>query len=133
METTLTIAPKGIPAIPYMAEQVQRIDTQVPTVKSVESTPTLPADKVFVAQVVNARLSGIAFPENPAEIAPPERTLKPYDVPMLPYVKEEANSTVAAAKSDASSATNAAQGNPLNRQTGAIAAQPQTAASGPTI
>lgn len=89
METTLTIAPKGISAIHYVPEQVQRVDTQVPKVKAVDSTATLPADKVFVAQVVNARLSGTAFPENPGEIVPPERVLKPYNMPMLPAEKEE--------------------------------------------
>lgn len=89
METTLTIAPKAIAVIPYMATQAQHVDTQVPRVKAVEGAPTLPADKFFVAQVVTARLSGTAFPENPSEIAPPERTLKPYNMPMLPAEKEE--------------------------------------------
>lgn len=89
METTLTIAPKGVSAITYVPEQVQRVDTQVPKVKAVDSAATLPADKIFVAQVVNARLSGTAFPENPSEIAPPERVLKPYNMPMLPAEKEE--------------------------------------------
>ena len=89
METTLSIPPKGIAAIPHMAEPVHRNVQQVPTVRSAFSAATLPADRFFVAQVVTARLSGTEYPENPAEIAPPERTLKPYDVPMLPYVKDE--------------------------------------------
>ena len=100
METTLAIPPKGITAIPHLAEQVHRNDRLVPTVKSVDSAATLPADRVFVAQVVTARLSGTEFPENPAEIAPPERTLKPYDVPMLPYVKEESTGPAMAGSSD---------------------------------
>jgi hypothetical protein len=57
-----------------------------------------PAERPFVAQVVTARLSGTEFPQNPSEIAPPDRTLRPYDVPMLPYVAQsdtpnEANGT----------------------------------------
>lgn len=100
METTLSIPPKGIAAIPHVAEQVHRNVKQVPTVKSVGSAATLPADKVFVAQVVTARLSGTEYPENPAEIAPPERTLKPYDVPMLPYVKDESTGPAMAKSSD---------------------------------
>lgn len=88
MELTMNIAPKGISAIPYVAEQIQRVDKEVPTVKPVATATTLPPDRIFVAQVVAARLSGTAFPESPGEIAPPERTLKPYDVPMLPYEKD---------------------------------------------
>lgn len=84
METTLNIATKGLPATAYVAPQAQQTDREVPTVKPATASATLPADKVFVAQVVSARLSGTAYPENPAEIAPEERTLKPYNVPMLP-------------------------------------------------
>lgn len=84
METTLNIATKGLPTTAYVAPQVQHTDSEVPTVKPATASATLPADKVFVAQVVSARLLGTAYPENPAEIAPEERTLKPYNVPMLP-------------------------------------------------
>lgn len=90
MDISLTLAPnKAIAAIPFIPEAQRPSDTKVPIVKAMDNAATLPADKAFVAQVVNARLSGAEFPENPAEIAPPERTLRPYDVPMLPADKEE--------------------------------------------
>lgn len=66
------------------------ITTKVQAVEPTDPSATLPDNKPFVAQVVTARLSGTDYPENPAEIAPPERTLRPYDVPMLPYESESA-------------------------------------------
>ncbi|MEO1641224.1 MAG: hypothetical protein AAFU41_18470 [Pseudomonadota bacterium] len=65
------------------------VTTKVQAVETSDSASTLPSDKPFVAQVVNARLSGADYPDNPAEIAPPERTLRPYDVPMLPAEQDE--------------------------------------------
>jgi len=59
--------------------------TKVQAIEATDNAATLRANKPFVAQVVTARLSGSEFPENPAEIAPADRTLRPYDVPMLPY------------------------------------------------
>ncbi|MFQ1701580.1 hypothetical protein ACJ5NV_13405 [Loktanella agnita] len=89
MDTTLTLSPKAI-AVPVYIPEVQRPDDhKVPVVKALDTIATLPADKAFIAQVVNARLAGASYPENPAEIAPPERTLRPYNVPMLPADKEE--------------------------------------------
>lgn len=64
-------------------------DTKVPVVQRVEGRASLPPEHPFVAQVINARLSGEEFPESPGEIAPPERTLRPYDVPMLPADKSD--------------------------------------------
>ncbi|MDX8354474.1 hypothetical protein [Cognatiyoonia sp. IB215182] len=94
MDTTLTFAPKTVAAVPYVAEREIPRDTKVPVVKGFEGAATLPANKPFVAQVVNARLSGTDFPEQPAEIAPSERTLRPYGTPMLP--SEERPQPVAA-------------------------------------
>ncbi|MEM8538809.1 MAG: hypothetical protein AAGF56_13230 [Pseudomonadota bacterium] len=45
---------------------------------------TLPADRPFVAQVVNAQLSDSDTSALGDELARPERTLRPFDVPMLP-------------------------------------------------
>jgi hypothetical protein len=84
MNTTLAFAPRPIAAVPYLAMREPPTDTKVPVVKVVDEPATLPANKPFVAQVVTARLSGSTFPENPGEIAPPDRTLRPYDTPMLP-------------------------------------------------
>ena len=88
MDTTLTLPPKPIGAIAHVPEQMRTPDKKVPVVKALDRAATLPSDKTFVAQVVNARLSGSEFPENPGEIAPPERTLRPYSVPMLPFDKD---------------------------------------------
>ncbi|MEL6682997.1 MAG: hypothetical protein AAFQ09_10165 [Pseudomonadota bacterium] len=84
MDTTLTFAPKTVAAMPYVAEREPPRDNKVPVVKGFEGAATLPANKPFVAQVVNARLSGTDFPEQPGEIVPAERTLRPYGTPMLP-------------------------------------------------
>jgi len=85
MDTSLSL-PAPAAAVQNPTAIVPRaITTKVQAVKSADRSATLPADKPFVAQVVTARLSGAPYPENPAEIAPPERTLRPYDVPMLPY------------------------------------------------
>ncbi|MFG5383499.1 hypothetical protein [Yoonia sp. R2-816] len=89
MDTTLALPPKNVATVAYVPEQMRVQDRKVPVVKELDRGATLPSDKMFVAQVVNARLSGTEFPENPGEIAPPERTLRPYSVPMLPFDKEE--------------------------------------------
>ncbi|MBE0414617.1 hypothetical protein [Yoonia sp.] len=87
MDTSLNIAAKGIAAVASVAEPVKLIETTLPVVIGAAASVILPADKIFIAQVVTARLSGTEFPENPGEIAPADRTLKPYDVPMLPFDK----------------------------------------------
>lgn len=91
METTLTLAPKTVPPVPVQFEQRAVSDRKVPKVANTEKGSILPADKHFVAQVVNARLSGTSFPENPGEIVPEERTLRPYGTPMLPSDKPDAD------------------------------------------
>ena len=90
---TTTLPP---PTLLPKAEQPPS-DQEVPVVKKMDQSATLPPEQPFVAQIVNARLSGEAFPEQPGEIAPPERTLRPYDVPMLPAEKsdDETNLTLA--------------------------------------
>ncbi len=85
MDTSLNLnaaAPVLAPATPT-SERANT--TRVAKIEGSDAGATLPSDKPFVAQVVSARLDGAAFPDNPAEIAPPERTLRPYDVPMLPF------------------------------------------------
>jgi len=86
MDTSLTFPTTPAVAATGTLPLLPRADTtKVQAVERSGLGATLPANKPFVAQVVTARLSGSEFPENPAEIAPPERTLRPYDVPMLPY------------------------------------------------
>ncbi len=90
METTLNL-PSTAASAPSMTPVLPRAMTsKVQEVESADGSATLPANKPFVAQVVTARLSGTEFPENPSEIAPPDRTLRPYGVPMLPYENGEA-------------------------------------------
>ncbi|MEJ8560000.1 hypothetical protein QTO30_01220 [Yoonia sp. GPGPB17] len=97
MDTALNI-PTPAATVTATAPVLPRaITTKVQAVESADNSATLPADKPFIAQVVTARLSGSEFPENPAEIAPPERTLRPYDVPMLPYENGEAADTATVA------------------------------------
>jgi len=84
MDTSLTLPATAMPS-PATAPVLERsITTKVTKIEADERPASLPADKPFVAQVVSARLSGTDFPQNPGVIAPPERTLRPYDVPMLP-------------------------------------------------
>lgn len=85
MDTTLTLSPPAAAATNAAPAVPRAITTKVQAIDSAENSATLPSNKPFVAQVVTARLSGSEYPENPSEIAPPERTLRPYDVPMLPY------------------------------------------------
>ena len=88
METNLYPALKPVVATSALLAEVQPpSDKKVPAVKALGGGATLPSDKAFVAQVVTARLSGTAFPENPDNIAPSERTLRPYGTPMLPSEK----------------------------------------------
>lgn len=88
METNLYPAFKPVVTTSALLAEVQPpSDKKVPAVKALDGGATLPSDKAFVAQVVTARLSGTAFPENPENIAPPERTLRPYSTPMLPSEK----------------------------------------------
>ena len=94
MDTTLTFAPKAVAAAPYTTEREPPRDTKVPAVKDLGGAATLPADTPFVAQVVNARLSGTDFPDQPSEIAPADRTLRPYDTPMLPYENDTGSAPV---------------------------------------
>jgi hypothetical protein len=90
MDTSLTIPPSTAVAATATPVTERAITTKVAKIEAGDQSSTLPADKPFVAHVVNARLSGTDFPENPTEIAPPDRTLRPYDVPMLPYSAEAA-------------------------------------------
>ncbi|WP_342076162.1 hypothetical protein [Yoonia sp. SS1-5] len=89
MDPTLALPPKAAIAAPLTPAPQRYVDTTVPAVKALDGAATLPAERPFVAQVVNARLSGGNFPETASEIAPPDRTLRPYNVPMLPFEREE--------------------------------------------
>jgi len=60
------------------------VTTKVARLESSDGSATLPSDRPFVAQAVAARLENSDYPDPPSDIAPPERTLRPYDVPMLP-------------------------------------------------
>lgn len=85
MDTSLHLpAPSTLLAAPGPVLD-RSVITKVAPIDARDSATTRPSEKPFVAQVVSARLSGTEFPENPGEIAPQDRALRPYDVPMLPY------------------------------------------------
>lgn len=94
MDTTLAFTPKPVAATPYVTEREPPRDRKVPVVKDLDGAATLPSAKSFVAQVVNARLSGTEFPESPGKIAPAERTLRPYSTPMLPHQMDQSGSNL---------------------------------------
>lgn len=87
MDTSLNLAAPTATttSAPVLARSVT---TKVQAIEPTDDTATLPSQKPFVAQVVNAQLAGSEIPEKPSEIAPAERTLHPYDVPMLPYTAQ---------------------------------------------
>jgi hypothetical protein len=89
MDTSLNLSPTAGVIVQATPVLERSITTKVQAVEGHEDATTFPAEKPFVAQVVTARLSGAEYPENPAEITPTDRTLRPYDVPMLPYDDEE--------------------------------------------
>lgn len=89
MDISLAFPTKPVMVVSRPPDQQPPAETRVVAVKAMSGSTTLPADKAFVAPIVTAKLSGAPFPENPGEIAPSERTLRPYDTPMLPYEKQE--------------------------------------------
>jgi hypothetical protein len=106
MDTALNI-PAPTAMIAASGPVLERSITKKVTPVDVSGTAvTRPAEKPFVAQIVEARLSGTGFPDNPAEIVPKDRTLRPYDVPMLP------STPVTQPESDATSAPNPPQNVP---------------------
>ncbi|MEL6684966.1 MAG: hypothetical protein AAFN63_13020 [Pseudomonadota bacterium] len=98
MDTALTLPPPAAAATSAAPAVPRAITTKVQAVDGADGSATLPANKPFVAQVVTARLSGYEFPNNPGEIAPPERTLRPYDMPMLPSDSSDAEEDAPAAQ-----------------------------------
>ena len=87
MDTALNLqsaTPTTIPATPAVERAVT---TKVTRIEKSDEAATLPSDRPFLAQAVAARIEDSDYPDPPAEIAPPERTLRPYDVPMLPFDK----------------------------------------------
>jgi hypothetical protein len=83
MDTSLNLPATAAPV--QTAPVLPRaITTKVQAIEAGDSAATLPSERPFVAQVVTAQLSGSEIPDNPSEIVPAERTLRPYDVPMLP-------------------------------------------------
>ena len=88
MDPSLHLTPTAPAAMPYTAQQRQLPDTLVAPVRSAQGSATLPPERPFVAQAVAARLDS-SFAEDPAEILPDDRILRPYGVPMLPAGKPD--------------------------------------------
>lgn len=88
METQPTLAITAAATADINAPQKPpATDDEKPVAGTAGDLTTRPAKTAFVAQVVTAQLSGTALPYSPGTIAPPERTLRPYDTPMLPADK----------------------------------------------
>ncbi len=115
METSLNLAPPAAVSAQAAPIVERSLTTKVQAIEPSDDSAALPSSKPFVAQVVTARLSGAEYPENPAEIAPPDRTLRPYDVPMLPSDETGKSTPVGAPETDASD--NAPIGSNDNRET----------------
>ncbi len=103
MDTSLNIAPP-----PHMTPQSaplreRAMTTRVQPLERADPAATLPDNNPFIARIVTARLSGSDYPDSPAEIAPPDRTLRPYDVPMLPFDDDSENALSAHAAPPATS------------------------------
>ncbi len=58
------------------------------TSDNVGGSTILPNDQSLMGQAVSAQLTDRNPPERPATIAPEDRVLKPYDLPMLPAQRE---------------------------------------------
>jgi hypothetical protein len=85
MDTALNL-PLPAAAVSSDVSPIERaITTKVQALEKTDRPATLPPDRPFVAQAVSARLSVDDIPDDPTEIMPAERTLRPYDVPMLPF------------------------------------------------
>ncbi|WP_322891314.1 MULTISPECIES: hypothetical protein [unclassified Yoonia] len=93
MDPSLHLTPTSPAAMPYAAQARQLPDTMVAPVRSAQAPATLPPERPFVAQAVAARLQDGGFAEDPAEILPDDRVLRPYGMPMLPADKPEDDST----------------------------------------
>lgn len=95
MDTSLSsLAPSPI-ASTAPSPLPRAVTTRVQAIETADDAATLPANKPYVAPIISARLSGTDFPENPTEIVPSDRTLRPYDMPMLPSERptDEATAT----------------------------------------
>ena len=112
MDTSLSLPTPVATAVAAGPAVNRAITTKVQAVESSDNSATLPSNKPFVAQVVTARLSGSEFPENPTEIAPPERTLRPYNVPMLPYKGNDQTDAAPAAEAYPDSLTQPTDSDP---------------------
>jgi hypothetical protein len=85
MDTALNLPLPAAAVSPDVSPIERAITTKVQALEKTDRPATLPPDRPFVAQAVSARLSVDDIPDDPAEIMPAERTLRPYDVPMLPF------------------------------------------------
>lgn len=90
MDISLKVTPPINASTQTNAVQPQPVATKVHAIEPSDHQITALAAKPFVAQVVIAQLSGSVYPANPAEILPPDRTLRPYNMPMLPYENDQA-------------------------------------------
>jgi hypothetical protein len=97
MDINPITAPKAVATAAPVEPIPRPIDTKVPTIAALDRSATSSAQKRYIAPIVNAKLAGTSFSENESSPQAPERVLRPYGVPMLPYVDEEAPTKTAEA------------------------------------
>ncbi|MCG3267333.1 hypothetical protein [Yoonia sp. I 8.24] len=90
MDITPLNTPKTVATVAPVTPIPQPVDTKVPTIAALERSATTLSQKPFIAPIVNAKLAGTGFSEKESTLQEPERVLRPYGVPMLPYDDDDA-------------------------------------------
>ncbi|SFR36170.1 hypothetical protein SAMN04488005_0932 [Yoonia tamlensis] len=89
-------APKAVATVAPVAPVPRPVDTKVPTIAALDRTAITSEQKPFIAPIVNAKLAFTGLHEKNITAQQPERVLRPYGVPMLPYDDDEAPTKPAA-------------------------------------
>lgn len=90
MDINPLTTPKAVATVAPVTPIPQPVDTKVPTIAALERSATTLSQKPFIAPIVNAKLAGTDFSEKESPLQDPERVLRPYGVPMLPYDDDDA-------------------------------------------
>ncbi|MDO6590295.1 hypothetical protein DS901_11675 [Loktanella sp. D2R18] len=106
MEITPLTTPKAVATVAPVTPIPQTVDTKVPTIAALDRSATALAQKPFIAPIVNAKLAGTSFSEKDSSMQAPERVLRPYSVPMLPYDDDDAPTKPASELSSLETAAN---------------------------
>ena len=100
MDINPITSPKAVATTAPVAPAPPAVDTKVPTIAALDRSATALAQKPFIAPIVNAKLAASSFSEKDLTSQAPERVLRPYGVPMLPY-QDDAAPTKASSENSA--------------------------------